>query len=71
MGAAAQEIINSNDFGGLAPFVSGPRALALVQTEGGTPVAYIADSKNDAELRTLEAYRPLVDCLAWLKRPVG
>ena len=51
----------------MAPFVPGPRTLALVQIEGGPSVGDIADSKNDAELRTLEAYEAAGGLLRMVK----
>ena len=53
--AAARKIIQSND-SGLVPFAPGPRTLASVQTEGVPTVGDIVDSKNNAELRSLEAF---------------
>ena len=62
--AAAREIINGSDLG-LAPFVPGSRTLRPVQTEGGLSVGDIDYSKDDAELRTLEAYEAagLLPCM--------
>lgn len=54
--AAARQIINNNDLGVVSAFAPGPRSLVHVLSVGPPSVGDIADTKNAAELRTLEAY---------------